>query len=35
LSDADLIVRSALELNLDRLEGLVRGEVRKAAASPR
>ena len=35
LSDADLIVRSALEVNLDRLEGLVRGDAPKAAASPR
>jgi hypothetical protein len=35
LSDADLIVRSALELDLDRLKELVRGDVPKAAASPR
>jgi beta-phosphoglucomutase-like phosphatase (HAD superfamily) len=35
LSDADLIVRTALELNLDRLKVLVRGDVPKVAASSR
>jgi HAD superfamily hydrolase (TIGR01509 family) len=35
LSGADLIVQSALELDLDRLEELVKGDVSRAAASPR
>jgi beta-phosphoglucomutase-like phosphatase (HAD superfamily) len=35
LSDADLIVQSALELDLDRLEELVKGGVSRATASPR